>query len=120
MNSLGYSTQNGNSSEKKMRFRLWSEGPNFDTELPQDVSGVEGQAVNLTCRLFYRDQKMVISHNRVRVTLILRFMRALQLNSRWILSGNNEHNLYDSRSILKLKYIKQNNKQVSFICRQFF
>ena len=45
--------------EKKLGFRLWSSGPNFDTDLPQDVSGVVGQTAYLTCRVFDRTNKTV-------------------------------------------------------------
>ena len=40
-------------------FRLWSSGPNFDTELPQDVTGVVGHTANLTCRVFDRTNSTV-------------------------------------------------------------
>lgn len=42
-------------------FRLWSSGPNFDTELPQDVTGLVGQTAYLTCRVFERTNKTVKS-----------------------------------------------------------
>ena len=45
--------------KKKPGFRLWSSGPNFDTDLPQDVSGVVGQTAYLTCRVFDRTNKTV-------------------------------------------------------------
>ena len=45
--------------DKKLGFRLWSSGPNFDTDLPQDVSGVVGQTAYLTCRVFDRTNKTV-------------------------------------------------------------
>ena len=40
-------------------FRLWSSGPNFDTDLPQDVSGVVGHTAYLTCRVFDRTNSTV-------------------------------------------------------------
>ena len=40
-------------------FRLWSSGPNFDTELPQDVTGVVGHTAYLTCRVFDRTNSTV-------------------------------------------------------------
>ena len=55
--------ENEEHSEKKPGFRLWSSGPNFDTDLPQDVSGVVGQTAYLTCRVFDRTNKTVSSHS---------------------------------------------------------
>ena len=40
-------------------FRLWSSGPNFDTDLPQDVTGVVGHTAYLTCRVFDRTNSTV-------------------------------------------------------------
>ncbi len=34
-------------------------GPNFDTDLPQDVTGVVGQTAYLSCRVFDRENKTV-------------------------------------------------------------
>ena len=45
--------------DRRPGFRLWSSGPNFDTELPQDVTGVVGQTAYLTCRVFDRTNKTV-------------------------------------------------------------
>lgn len=42
-------------------FRLWSSGPNFDTDLPQDVSGVVGQTAYLTCRVFDRTNSTAVN-----------------------------------------------------------
>ena len=55
----GQSVSDEESEVKKPGFRLWSEGPNFDTDLPQDVSGVVGQTAYLTCRVFDRENKTV-------------------------------------------------------------
>ena len=43
-------------------FRLWSTGPNFDTDLPQDVTGIVGHTAYLTCRVFDRTNSTVSSH----------------------------------------------------------
>ena len=43
----------------KTGFRLWSSGPNFDTDLPQDVTGVVGHTAYLTCRVFDRTNSTV-------------------------------------------------------------
>ena len=40
-------------------FRLWSTGPNFDTDLPQDVTGIVGHTAYLTCRVFDRTNSTV-------------------------------------------------------------
>ena len=40
-------------------FRLWSSGPNFDTDLPQDVTGIVGHTAYLTCRVFDRTNSTV-------------------------------------------------------------
>ena len=42
-------------------FRLWSTGPNFDTDLPQDVTGIVGHTAYLTCRVFDRTNSTVSS-----------------------------------------------------------
>ena len=41
------------------RFRLWKEGPNFDTDLRQHVYAQEGQTAVLTCRVYDRGNKTV-------------------------------------------------------------
>ena len=41
------------------RFKLWKDGPNFDTDLPQNVMAVEGKTAYLACRVFDRDNKTV-------------------------------------------------------------
>ena len=52
-------------------FRLWSSGPNFDTDLPQDVTGVVGHTAYLTCRVFDRTNSTVSSNIHVYVTVDL-------------------------------------------------
>ena len=52
-------------------FRLWSSGPNFDTDLPQDVTGVVGHTAYLTCRVFDRTNSTVSSNNHDYVTVDL-------------------------------------------------
>lgn len=44
---------------KKPDFKLWEEGPNFDTEQPQDVVAREGKMAFLKCRIFDRGNKTV-------------------------------------------------------------
>ena len=38
--------------EKPKAFRLWEDGPNFDTDMRQDVVALEGKNAYLTCRVF--------------------------------------------------------------------
>ena len=40
-------------------FKLWEDGPNFDTEMRQDVVALEGKNAYLTCRVFDRGNKTV-------------------------------------------------------------
>ena len=40
-------------------FKLWEDGPNFDTEMLQDVVALEGKNAYLTCRVFDRGNKTV-------------------------------------------------------------
>ena len=41
------------------RFKLWREGPNFDTDQPQNVLALEGKTAFLSCRVFDRENKTV-------------------------------------------------------------
>ena len=41
------------------KFKLWREGPNFDTDLPQDVLALRGRSAFLTCRVFDRTNSTV-------------------------------------------------------------
>ena len=41
------------------KFKLWKEGPNFDTDLRQNVYAQEGQTAVLTCRVYDRGNKTV-------------------------------------------------------------
>ena len=62
-------------------FRLWSSGPNFDTDLPQDVSGVVGQTAYLTCRVFDRTNSTV-SKNIQKYVLNLTLFQSTHLDIR--------------------------------------
>ena len=53
-------------SEKKQnvklvndKFKLWEDGPNFDTSLRQNVVALVGRTAYLTCRVFDRGNKTV-------------------------------------------------------------
>lgn len=46
----------GNSSDV---FRLWEEGPNFDTSMIQDVVALAGKTAHLICRIIDRGNQTV-------------------------------------------------------------
>ena len=46
-------------NDKEDKFKLWKEGPNFDTDLRQNVYAQEGQTAVLTCRVYDRGNKTV-------------------------------------------------------------
>ena len=57
-------------SEKKQnvklvndKFKLWEDGPNFDTSLRQNVVALVGRTAYLTCRVFDRGNKTVSLSN---------------------------------------------------------
>ena len=41
------------------KFKLWDDGPNFDTDLRQNVVALIGRTAYLTCRVFDRGNKTV-------------------------------------------------------------
>ena len=45
-------------------FKLWADGPNFDTEMRQDVVALEGKNAYLTCRVIDRGNKTVSALSR--------------------------------------------------------
>ena len=53
------SSEEADTGDPHSGFRLWSSGPNFDTDLPQDVTGVVGHTAYLTCRVFDRTNSTV-------------------------------------------------------------
>ena len=61
------SSEEADTGDPHSGFRLWSSGPNFDTDLPQDVTGVVGHTAYLTCRVFDRTNSTVsfISYSSV-------------------------------------------------------
>ena len=64
-----------NSPEKPDDFKLWEDGPNFDTNLRQNVVALIGRTAYLTCRVFDRGNKTVI------IDLCLFFDRGIALRS---------------------------------------
>ena len=47
-------------AELEAKFKLWADGPNFDTSLRQNVVALVGRTAYLTCRVFDRGNKTVI------------------------------------------------------------
>jgi len=83
-------------------FRLWSSGPNFDTELPQDVTGVVGQTSYLTCRVFDRTNKTIswIRHSDLHILTVGRYTYT---------ADNRYQSIYNPTTdewILQIKYLQ--------------
>ena len=53
-------------TEKPDEFKLWEDGPNFDTNLRQHVVALVGRPAYLTCRVFDRGNKTV--HTNIQLT----------------------------------------------------
>jgi len=88
-------------SKKKPGFRLWASGPNFDTDLPQDVTGVVGQTAYLTCRVFDRTNKTIswIRHADLHILTVGRYTYT---------ADNRYQSIYNPNSdewILQIKYL---------------
>jgi len=95
--------QNEEEEEKKIGFRLWSSGPNFDTDLPQDVSGVVGQTAYLTCRVFDRTNKTIswIRHADLHILTVGRYTYT---------ADNRYQSIYNPTTdewILQIKYLQK-------------
>jgi len=95
--------QNEEEEEKKLGFRLWSSGPNFDTDLPQDVSGVVGQTAYLTCRVFDRTNKTIswIRHADLHILTVGRYTYT---------ADNRYQSIYNPTTdewILQIKYLQK-------------
>jgi len=91
--------------EKKLGFRLWSSGPNFDTDLPQDVSGVVGQTAYLTCRVFDRTNKTIswIRHADLHILTVGRYTYT---------ADNRYQSIYNPTTdewILQIKYLQKHD-----------
>jgi len=89
--------------DKKLGFRLWSSGPNFDTDLPQDVSGVVGQTAYLTCRVFDRTNKTIswIRHADLHILTVGRYTYT---------ADNRYQSIYNPTTdewILQIKYLQK-------------
>jgi len=102
-NPVRGSMQNQDAETKKMGFRLWSEGPNFDTDLPQDVSGVVGQAAYLTCRVFDRENRTIswIRHKDLHILTVGRYTYTADLRYQSI------YNPATDEWILQIKYLQK-------------
>lgn len=83
-------------------FRLWSSGPNFDTDLPQDVTGVVGHTAYLTCRVFDRTNSTVswIRHSDLHILTVGRYTYT---------ADNRYQSIYNPTTdewILQIKYLQ--------------
>lgn len=83
-------------------FRLWSTGPNFDTDLPQDVTGIVGHTAYLTCRVFDRTNSTVswIRHSDLHILTVGRYTYT---------ADNRYQSIYNPTTdewILQIKYLQ--------------
>merc|ERR1719384_2113481 len=83
-------------------FRLWSSGPNFDTDLPQDVTGIVGHTAYLTCRVFDRTNSTVswIRHSDLHILTVGRYTYT---------ADNRYQSIYNPTTdewILQIKYLQ--------------
>jgi len=90
-------------SQPRPGFRLWSSGPNFDTDLPQDVTGVVGETAYLTCRVFDRTNKTIswIRHSDLHILTVGRYTYT---------ADNRYQSIYNPTSdewILQIKYLQK-------------
>jgi len=87
-------------------FKLWSEGPNFDTDLPQDVTGVVGQTAYLSCRVFDRENKTIswIRHSDLHILTVGRYTYTADLRYQSI------YNSATDEWILQIRYLKEDDK----------
>jgi len=89
--------------EENVGFRLWSSGPNFDTDLPQDVLGIVGQTAYLTCRVFDRTNKTIswIRHADLHILTVGRYTYT---------ADNRYQSIYNPTTdewILQIKYLQK-------------
>jgi len=96
--------EQANKAEEPMKtgFRLWSSGPNFDTDLPQDVTGVVGHTAYLTCRVFDRTNSTVswIRHSDLHILTVGRYTYT---------ADNRYQSIYNPTTdewILQIKYLQ--------------
>jgi len=85
---------------KKMRvkavesgeFKLWEDGPNFDTEMRQDVVALEGKNAYLTCRVFDRGNKTVswIRHHDLHILTVGRYTYTADMRYHSIYNGGRD------------------------------
>jgi len=94
--------QANDDNQKAGGFRLWSTGPNFDTELPQDVTGIVGHTAYLTCRVFDRTNSTVswIRHSDLHILTVGRYTYT---------ADNRYQSIYNPTTdewILQIKYLQ--------------
>ncbi|CAB4058056.1 unnamed protein product [Lepeophtheirus salmonis] len=80
------------SSKTPERFKLWADGPNFDTDLPQDVTAIKGQTAYLTCRVFEGRNKTVswIRHRDLHILTVGRYTYTADLRYKSIYNHVND------------------------------
>jgi len=96
------SQDRGGADSRKGGFRLWSSGPNFDTDLPQDVTGIVGHTAYLTCRVFDRTNSTVswIRHSDLHILTVGRYTYT---------ADNRYQSIYNPTTdewILQIKYLQ--------------
>ena len=82
------SSEEADTGDPHSGFRLWSSGPNFDTDLPQDVTGVVGHTAYLTCRVFDRTNSTV-SFFLIHIFQSFQNIDFLKLYKFWMLKRRN-------------------------------
>jgi len=87
-------------------FKLWSDGPNFDTDLPQDVTGVTGQTAYLSCRVFERENKTIswIRHSDLHILTVGRYTYTADLRYQSI------YNPTTDEWILQIKFLREQDR----------
>ncbi|XP_059091316.1 uncharacterized protein LOC131886883 isoform X2 [Tigriopus californicus] len=90
-------------SKESETFKLWAEGPNFDTNMPQDVLALESKTAYLSCRVFDRGNKTIswIRHQDLHILTVGRYTYTADLRYQSIY--NPEHDEW----ILQIKYVQK-------------
>lgn len=88
---------------EEKKFRLWADGPNFDTDLRQDVTALVGRSAYLTCRVFERGNKTVswIRHHDLHILTVGRYTYTADLRFQSIYNSANDE------WILQIKYVQK-------------
>lgn len=92
-------------AELETKFKLWADGPNFDTNLRQNVVALVGRTAYLTCRVFDRGNKTVswIRHHDLHILTVGGYTYTADMRFRSIYntpSGQDEW-------ILQIQYVQK-------------